>query len=75
LYVLYSFSLHSHPTKSLVVADNFKKAFEDAQKSNAELSPKPAPPDESEPAPAEAKEEEEAETEETKEEAKEETKE
>ncbi|KAF9780282.1 ran/spi1 binding protein [Thelephora terrestris] len=54
-------------------ADNFKKAFEDAQKSNAELTPKPAPPDESEPAPAEAKEEEEAETKETKEEAKEET--
>jgi len=58
-------------------ADKFKKAFEDAQDSNAKLSPMPAPPDKSEPAPAEAKEEVEVEEEEeeTKEEAKEEAKE
>jgi len=58
-------------------ADKFKKAFEDAQDSNAKLSPMPAPPDKSESAPAEAKEEVEVEEEEeeTKEEAKEEAKE
>jgi len=60
------------------VANDFKKAFEDAQGSNAELSSKVAPPKESEPAPVETKEEEkeeEVKEGETKEEAKEETKE
>jgi len=55
------------------LAGDFKKAFEDAQKSNSELSPKTVAPKESEPAPVETKEEEKEE--ETKEEVKEETKE
>ncbi|KAF9651057.1 hypothetical protein BDM02DRAFT_3184783 [Thelephora ganbajun] len=53
------------------LANDFKKAFEDAQKSNAELSSKAVPPKESVPAPAEAQGEEKAEA--TKEEAKKET--
>jgi len=57
-------------TKTLGSRQEFKKAFEDAQKSNVELSSKATPPKEPEPAPAEAKEEEA----ESKEEAKEETK-
>jgi len=55
------------------LANDFKKAFESAQTSNAELSSKAAPPKEPEPAPTETKEEEKKE--EVKEEAKEETKE
>jgi len=60
------------------VASGFKDAFENAQKSNAELSSKVTPPKEPEPAPVETKEEEkeeEAKEGETKEEPKEETKE
>jgi len=50
------------------LADDFKKAFENAQKSNVELSSKTTAPKESEPAPVEAKGEEKEE--ETKEETK-----
>lgn len=55
------------------VANDFKKAFEDAQKSNSELAPKPDASKEPESAPAETKAE--GEEGETKEDAKEETKE
>jgi len=59
------------------LADDFKKAFESAQKANTELSSKAAVPKESEPAPAPAPAEtkEEEKEEEKKEEPKEETKE
>lgn len=65
-----------NPLITFAVADDFKKAFEDAQKSNVELSSKVPPPGEPEPAPADAKgEEKEGETKEgTKEETEEGTK-
>ena len=66
------FCVNSKVTNHSAVANDFKTAFENAQKTNAELS-KAAAPKESEPAPAEAKGEEKEEQ--TKEEVNEETKE
>lgn len=74
-----SFCVHTKLTKCLIVALQFKKAFEDAQKSNIEESLKLAPPKESEPVLVDETKEEKtvdkAEAEEEKEEVKEETKE